>query len=269
VSPIIRPWRMNLHNKKKKRGRKPKSSSMIAESSDAEYEKKFEEELLKKSKSKSNGTTSKKKSNKRKKRDDDEQDGEERKKRKKGNTGIHKPLILSSVLAEFLQAEEMSRLEVVKRLWAYIKEHELQDPSDKRFIVCDSRLMTIFKQDRIHSFTMNKFLTDHLKKKEVPTDIDTNGKAAVHYENRTSKSIDEGNKFVDEIPPRDERVVEVKIEARGEWQNLDYEDNEENEENEENEDNGDNGDNEDDGDLFGEDDAEWVKREEDGDENEP
>jgi upstream activation factor subunit UAF30 len=97
---------------KKKRGRKPKGSSARAESSDAEYERKFEEVLLnesneKKSKSKSNGTTSKKKSSKRKKRDDDEQDGEERKKRKKGNTGIHKPLILSSVLAEFLQAEEV------------------------------------------------------------------------------------------------------------------------------------------------------------------
>lgn len=96
---------------KKKRGRKPKGSSVKAESSDAEYERKFEEELLnetngKKSKSKNNGT-SKKKSNKRKKRDDDEQDGEEPKKRKKGNTGIHKPLILSSVLAEFLQAEEV------------------------------------------------------------------------------------------------------------------------------------------------------------------
>jgi upstream activation factor subunit UAF30 len=99
---------------KKKRGRKPKSSSVKAESSDAEYERKFEEELLnetngKKSKSKNN-STSKKKSNKRKKRDDEEQDGEEPKKRKKGNTGIHKPLILSSVLAEFLQAEEVITL---------------------------------------------------------------------------------------------------------------------------------------------------------------
>jgi len=239
---------------KKKRGRKPKGPSIKAESSDAEYERKFEEELLnetngKKSKSKSN-SASKKKSNKRKKRDDEGQDGEEPKKRKKRNTGIHKPLILSPVLAEFLQAKEMSRLEVVKRLWAYIKENELQDPNDKRFIVCDERLMTIFKQNRIHSFTMNKFLTEHLKKKEVPADADVdvnnkniNGAAANHYENR---SVGEDNDL-DDIS-RDENVdVKVKIESQENWADLDNEDNDEDED-----------------DLFGED-SEWVKPEDDDD----
>src|SRR5688572_19123317 len=106
----------------------------------------------------------------------------------------------------------MSRLEVVKRLWAYIKENELQDPSDKRFIVCDKRLMTIFKQDRIHSFTMNKFLTDHLKKKEVPSDENakgTNGTPDDHRKDGTSSSVGEDN---------DENVeVKVKIEPHEEW----------------------------------------------------
>ncbi|CAG8777365.1 14954_t:CDS:2, partial [Racocetra persica] len=90
-----------------------------------------------------------------------------------GVTGIHKPLVLSPVLSEFLHAEELSRLEVVKRLWKYIKENSLQDPNDKRFIVCDENLKNIFKQDRIHSFTMNKYLTDHLKKKEDLVDGET------------------------------------------------------------------------------------------------
>ncbi|CAG8636747.1 8865_t:CDS:2, partial [Cetraspora pellucida] len=123
--------------RKKKRGRKPKSSQSTEFLSDDEYERKFEEEL--------NG----------------------------GVTGIHKPLVLSPVLSEFLHAEELSRLEVVKRLWAYIKENNLQDPNDKRFIVCDDNLKTIFKQDRIHSFTMNKYLTGHLKKKEDLVDGET------------------------------------------------------------------------------------------------
>src|SRR3954454_3669012 len=99
----------------------------------------------------------------------------------------------------------MSRLEVVKRLWAYIKKNDLQDPNDKRYIVCDDRLMTIFKQDRIHSFTMNKFLTDHLKKKETPTDAD-NGKAAIHYENRSAG----GDNDLDNIS-KDENVEDVKV----------------------------------------------------------
>src|ERR1043165_5538972 len=133
----------------------------------------------------------------------------------------------------------MSRLEVVKRLWAYIKENELQDPNDKRYIVCDDRLMTIFKQDRIHSFTMNKFLTDHLKKKEAPTDADSNEIA-----NRTLSSVGGDNDF-----DNNENIVDVKVKIESDWANLDNEDNEDNEDN----------DNEDEEDLFGEEDVEWVK----------
>ncbi|CAG8478793.1 9060_t:CDS:2 [Acaulospora morrowiae] len=148
---------------KRKRGRKRKNSLV---DSDAEYERRFEEELNgKKTKSKSNGSSKKKPSHKRRKKDDDDEGNEEKKKRR-GITGIHKPLVLSPVLSRFLNAEELSRLEVVKRLWVYIKENDLQDPNDKRYIVCDEKLMTIFKHERIHSFTMNKYLTDHLKKKE-------------------------------------------------------------------------------------------------------
>src|SRR5687767_13999767 len=118
----------------------------------------------------------------------------------------------------------MSRLEVVKRLWAYIKENDLQDPNDKRYIVCDDRLMTIFKQDRIHSFTMNKFLTDHLKKKEAPVDAD-NGTAAIKYENRSAGGDNDPGDL-----SRDENVdVKVKIESQVGWANLDNEDNEDEE----------------------------------------
>ena len=135
----------------------------------------------------------------------------------------------------------MSRLEVVKRLWTYIKENELQDPSDKRYIVCDKELKTIFQQDRIHSFTMNKFLTVHLNKKEVPADAgvkNTNGAAANTYE---SRSVGEDNDLDD--VSRDENIdVKVKIESP----DLDNEDNE-------------------DDDLFEEDDPDWVKPEDDDD----
>lgn len=65
---------------------------------------------------------------------------------------------------------QLSRPEVVKRMWVYIKEHNLQDPADKRWIICDERLTQLFGKDRVNSFSMNKDLTQHLwKKDEVAT----------------------------------------------------------------------------------------------------
>jgi upstream activation factor subunit UAF30 len=56
----------------------------------------------------------------------------------------------------------MSRPQAVKRIWNYVKERDLQDPSDKRMIRCDDALRAVFKSDKIHMFTMNKVLSDNL-----------------------------------------------------------------------------------------------------------
>jgi upstream activation factor subunit UAF30 len=85
-------------------------------------------------------------------------------KRKPGSGGLNAPLILSEKLGKFLGAEQMSRTEIVKNLWAYIKENDLQDPADKRFILSDSKLKNVFGVDRFSGFSMNKLLNDHLTK---------------------------------------------------------------------------------------------------------
>ena len=51
---------------------------------------------------------------------------------------------------------------MVKQIWAYVKDRDLQDPKDRRQIRCDDSLRTIFKQDRVHMFTMNKILNEHM-----------------------------------------------------------------------------------------------------------
>jgi upstream activation factor subunit UAF30 len=56
----------------------------------------------------------------------------------------------------------MSRPQVVKKLWEYIKGHELQDPNDKREIICDEKLQAIFKTTKVNMFKMNKALGNHL-----------------------------------------------------------------------------------------------------------
>ncbi|KAF8986220.1 hypothetical protein BGZ46_007751 [Entomortierella lignicola] len=68
---------------------------------------------------------------------------------------------------------EMSRPEVVKHMWAYIKENNLQLESDKREIRCDEKLKSIFGQDQINCFSMNKYYGAHF----IKTDESPNGAA--------------------------------------------------------------------------------------------
>ncbi|KAK5012902.1 RNA polymerase I upstream activation factor complex subunit Spp27, partial [Cryomyces antarcticus] len=56
----------------------------------------------------------------------------------------------------------LSRPQTVKKIWEYVKARDLQDPSDKRQIRCDEALRAVFKQDRVHMFTMNKILALNL-----------------------------------------------------------------------------------------------------------
>jgi chromatin remodeling complex protein RSC6 len=57
---------------------------------------------------------------------------------------------------------QLSRPQVVKKIWEYIKERDLQVPEDKRQIRCDEKMQAVFKQDKVHMFTMNKILGKQL-----------------------------------------------------------------------------------------------------------
>lgn len=77
--------------------------------------------------------------------------------------GFHKELMLSPPLSALLDNEiKLSRPQTVKRIWAYVRAKDLQDPSDKRMIRCDDALRAVFKQDKVHMFTMNKILSQNL-----------------------------------------------------------------------------------------------------------
>lgn len=51
--------------------------------------------------------------------------------------------------------------QVVKKLWEYIKAHDLQNPKDKRKIVLDDALGRLFKPP-LNMFSMNKQLSRHV-----------------------------------------------------------------------------------------------------------
>ena len=56
----------------------------------------------------------------------------------------------------------MPRHEVVKRMWAYIKENKLQDPKNKQMIKCDDKLAKIVPTKKFRGFGMTKYLKDHM-----------------------------------------------------------------------------------------------------------
>lgn len=74
----------------------------------------------------------------------------EKKKRKVNpNSPFNAPLILSEPLSNLLGESQLSRPETVKRIWHYVKEHDLQDPEDRRYILCDDSMRPIFG-NKIH-----------------------------------------------------------------------------------------------------------------------
>lgn len=91
---------------------------------------------------------------------DGEGNGEAKPKRKGGFT---KEYILSEPLAELVGVKQLSRPQAVKQIWVYIKEKDLQNPADKREIICDEKMKKIFNVDKIGMFRMNQMLGEHLQ----------------------------------------------------------------------------------------------------------
>lgn len=77
--------------------------------------------------------------------------------------GLQKVLQPSAELAAVVGSTPLSRGDVVSKMWAYIKQHNLQDPANKREIVADDKLRPVFGGlDRVNMFDMNKHLAKHL-----------------------------------------------------------------------------------------------------------
>lgn len=77
--------------------------------------------------------------------------------------GITAPVTPSPELAEIVGKDDLPRSEMVKKVWDYIKKHDLQDAKDKRNINADANLEKIFGKKQASMFEMNKFLSAHLR----------------------------------------------------------------------------------------------------------
>ena len=66
-------------------------------------------------------------------------------------------------LAAIVGAEPLPRTEVTKRLWDYIKAHNLQNPANKRNILCDDKLKAVMGKDEVTMFEMTSLVGKHLQ----------------------------------------------------------------------------------------------------------
>lgn len=83
---------------------------------------------------------------------------------RKANPALLKPLDLSPELEAVVGPGPLPRSQVVKKLWEYIKKHDLQNPANKRNILADEKLKVLFGgKGEVTMFEMTKLVSPHMK----------------------------------------------------------------------------------------------------------
>lgn len=70
----------------------------------------------------------------------------------------------SANLAAVIGGGKVTRPQAVKKVWAYIKKHKLQDKKNKRNINADAKLKPLFGgKSSVNMFALAKILSKNLK----------------------------------------------------------------------------------------------------------
>lgn len=78
-------------------------------------------------------------------------------------SGIQKPVQPDDVLAAVVGDEPLPRTELTRRMWDYIKSHDLQDPDDRRVVRSDATLKRVFGQkSRVTMFEIARYMNEHV-----------------------------------------------------------------------------------------------------------
>lgn len=98
--------------------------------------------------------------------------------------GFQQPTCISEQLLKFLgvaKGTKLTRIQVSKKLNQWIKANNLQNPEDRRIIIPNEELKSLFNEEydetdpdlRLDFFTMQKYIKHHFKKKEDKQDENT------------------------------------------------------------------------------------------------
>jgi chromatin remodeling complex protein RSC6 len=89
--------------------------------------------------------------------------------RSENNSGFMKPIKISEDLANFLNTNPedlITRVHVTKKLCQYIKDQDLQNPTDRREIIPDEKLKNLFNMgnDKLTYYSMQRQIQQHIFK---------------------------------------------------------------------------------------------------------
>ena len=88
----------------------------------------------------------------------------ESKPKRKANPALLKPVQPDDVLAAVVGSTPLSRGELTKKVWDYIKKHGLQDAKNRRNINADAALKAVFGgKSQVTMFEMTKHISAHVK----------------------------------------------------------------------------------------------------------
>ncbi len=84
-------------------------------------------------------------------------------KKRAPSAAFMKAMTPSAALAAVIGNTPMPRTEVTKKVWEYIKKHDLQDKEKRTMINADAKLKAVVGTTPISMFAMTKEISKHLK----------------------------------------------------------------------------------------------------------
>ena len=83
---------------------------------------------------------------------------------KQARGGIAQEVKPDALLAAVVGKEPLTRANLTKKIWDYIKANNLQDAKNRRAINADAKLRPIFGKDQVTMFEMTKLVNQHVSK---------------------------------------------------------------------------------------------------------
>ncbi len=77
--------------------------------------------------------------------------------------GIAQTVQPDDALAAVVGKTPLTRADLTKKIWDYVKANNLQDTKDRRSINADTKLRPIFGKDQVTMFEMTKLVNQHVR----------------------------------------------------------------------------------------------------------